>query len=151
MTTLTIHYITLSMILPVLILCAFTCAFILLDMVTGVLKAFKEHTFTSRKMKEGFFSKIAFILIMLLAILIDVANYMFSLGFLTPIAIALPTILIFIEIGSIYENLCKINSQLANLKIAKLFLQNSTSDFAQYMNPPTTDITESANTTENKS
>lgn len=149
MTTLTIHYITFKSLLPVLILCSFTCAFILLDMITGVLKAFKEHTFTSRKMKDGFFSKIAFILIMILAILIDVANYMFSLGFLTPIAIALPTILIFIEIGSIYENLCKINSQIANLKIAKLFLQNSTSDFAQYMNPPTTETTET--TTDTKS
>lgn len=96
--------------------------FIILDMLTGIIYAFKSTTFSSSVLREGFFHKVALVVVMVCAILIEcLILHMPTLGFSVPILVPACVIIIMMEISSIIENLVKINPNLENNNLLKLF------------------------------
>ena len=96
--------------------------FIILDMLTGIIYAFKSTTFSSSILREGFFHKVALVVVMVCAILIEcLILHMPTLGFSVPILVPACVIIIMMEISSIIENLVKINPNLENNNLLKLF------------------------------
>lgn len=100
---------------------AIVAAFIVLDFVTGMVKAFSTHTFSSTKMREGLWHKTSLVLVVILGILVDYAQGYLDLGISLPVAGAVCTYISLMEISSILENVCKIYPDLMPDKLAKLF------------------------------
>ena len=98
-----------------------TGGFIVLDMVTGLIKAFKEKSYTSTVMREGLFHKCGSILTIVFGLLVDYAQSYVDLGVKIPVAIALCSYIILMECGSIIENVGKINPQIVPEKIKPYF------------------------------
>lgn len=98
-----------------------TAAFIALDFITGLIKAFASNTFTSTKMRQGLFHKVGLILCMILGILVDYAQGYIDLGVTLPVAAAICAYICLMEITSIIENVCKINPDILPEKLTGLF------------------------------
>ena len=96
-------------------------AFIALDFLTGIVKAFATNSFTSTKMREGLFHKVGLILCMILGGLVDFAQGHLDLGAAVPVAAAICVYICLMEITSIIENVCKINPQIVPDKLISLF------------------------------
>lgn len=95
--------------------------FILLDMVTGIVKAFKEKNFTSSLMREGLLHKCASIGCVLFGVLVDFAQGYMDLGVTVPVAISICVYICLMETGSIIENLCTINPKIMPEKLKGFF------------------------------
>ena len=65
---------------------AIAFAFIVLDFLTGLIKAFATNSFISTKMREGLFHKVGLILCMILGVLVDYAQGYIDLGVSVPVA-----------------------------------------------------------------
>lgn len=100
---------------------AITGGFILLDFVTGLVKAFKEKSFNSSVMREGLFHKCAFVLYVLFGVLIDYAQMYLELGVTVPMTTAICVYVILTEAGSVVENLGKINPAIVPDKVKPYF------------------------------
>ena len=96
-------------------------AFIVLDFITGLTKAFATNSFTSTKMREGLFHKVGLILCMILGWLVNFAQRYLDLGVTVPVAVAICVYICLMEITSIIENVCKINPEIVPDKLASLF------------------------------
>lgn len=102
-------------------LIAITCAFIALDVITGLIKAIKNKEVSSTKMKDGLFHKCGFLLAMTLGGLCEFAMLQIDLGFALPIMPAICGYIILTELASILENLCKITPELGDIKFMQIF------------------------------
>lgn len=102
-------------------LIAITCAFIALDVVTGIIKAVKKKEVSSTKMKDGLFHKCGFLLSMTLGGLCEFAMLQIDLGFALPIMPAICGYIILTELASILENLCEITPELGDIKFMQIF------------------------------
>lgn len=100
---------------------AIVFAFIVLDFVTGLTKAFKSGSFSSTKMREGLFHKAGLVLVVVLGVLVDYAQSYLDLGISVPVAAAVCTYVILMEISSILENVCQITPDLMPNKLYQLF------------------------------
>ena len=98
-----------------------TGAFILLDMITGLIKAIKEKNYTSTVMREGLFHKAGSILVIVFGCLVDYAQTFVDIGVTIPVATSLCAYIILMEIGSIIENVCVINPDILSDKIKGYF------------------------------
>lgn len=98
-----------------------TAIFIVLDMVTGVVKAFKEKCFTSSIMREGLFHKCGSILCVVFSVLVETAQHYLDIGIVVPVIIPVCAYIITMEIGSIIENVCTINPQIMPEKLKSFF------------------------------
>lgn len=98
-----------------------TGGFIVLDMATGLVKAFKEKSYTSTVMREGLFHKCGSILSIVFGLLVDYAQGFIDLGVTIPVAIAICSYIILMECGSIIENVGKINPEIIPAKIKPYF------------------------------
>ena len=105
-----------------------TALFILLDLVTGLIKAFKEKSYTSTIMREGLFHKCGSVLCIVFGVLVDYAQSLIDLGVSVPVAITVCSYIILMEIGSIIENVCKINPQIMPEKLKVYFSKLSESE-----------------------
>jgi phage-related holin len=94
--------------------------FIVLDILTGTIYALKSKTWTSTKMREGGYHKIAIVISIALATLIDFGEPYLNLGFNIPVAKFALGYVGIMELGSTAENLVKINPQLKEL-LTKIF------------------------------
>lgn len=83
-----------------------------LDFVTGFFNAWKLHSISSKKMREGLFHKFGFIFLYILCVLIEVANVQLNLNFPVNILYAVVSYVILTEIISILENIGKINPSI---------------------------------------
>ena len=99
---------------------AITCAFIVLDFVTGLVKAFSAGNFKSCYMRMGLFHKVGEILCIALGILIEFANRYMDLGLNIPVAGIICTYVILMEIGSAIENIGAISPDLVPSKLRNL-------------------------------
>lgn len=95
--------------------------FIVLDFISGIIKAVKEQNLDSTKMREGLFHKLGFILAIILAIAIEYAMLHMELGFTIPVADGVCIFIVLTEIVSILENICGINPKLNNNAFLKIF------------------------------
>lgn len=103
----------------------FTVAFILMDFITGLIKAFKEKSYCSSIMREGLFHKTGSILVIIFGWLVDYAQSFVDLGVTIPVAVSMCVYVILMEIGSIIENVCVINPEIMPDKIKAYFAKLS--------------------------
>lgn len=98
-----------------------TGCFILLDLITGLIKAFKEKSYTSTIMREGLFHKVGSVLIIAFGFLVDYAQTIVDIGVTIPVATSVCVYIILMEIGSIIENVATINPEILPDKIKSYF------------------------------
>lgn len=98
-----------------------TFCFMVFDLLTGILQAWKNKELVSTKMREGLFHKIGFICAIVLGLGIDEAQIYFDLGFNAPIGNAINLFICLTEIVSVYENISKISPALKSSKISQYF------------------------------
>ena len=101
------------------------CLFIVLDFVTGIIKAFKEKAYTSTIMREGLFHKCGSILCVAFGWLVDYTQSLVDIGVTVPVALSICVYIILMEIGSIIENVCAINPDIMPDKIKGFFAKLS--------------------------
>ena len=102
-----------------------TACFIVMDMITGIIKAFKEKNFTSSIMREGLFHKCGSVLCVVFGVLVDYTQVYLDLGVTMPVALAICGYVVVMEIGSIIENICAINSEILPDKLKQYFAKLS--------------------------
>lgn len=95
--------------------------FILLDFLTGITKALYKKEFTSSGMREGLFHKLGSLLAIACGALADYSQGFIDLGLTLPVAGAICTYIILMELGSIIENIGIINPNIVPKKIAQCF------------------------------
>lgn len=98
-----------------------TGAFILFDLITGLVKAFKEQDYSSTIMREGLFHKCGSILCTVFGVLVDYAQSVVDLGVTVPVAASICTYIILMEAGSIIENVGAINPEILPEKVKSFF------------------------------
>ena len=98
-----------------------TGAFILMDFITGLLKAFKTKQFDSSVMRQGLFHKAGSILVVMFGALVDYAQVYIDLGVSLPVATTICIYICLMEIGSIIENVCVINPRIMPNKLQSYF------------------------------
>lgn len=98
-----------------------TGAFILLDFITGLVKAFKTKQFTSSVMRQGLFHKAGSVLVIMFGALVDYAQVYIDLGVSIPVATTICVYICLMEIGSIIENVCVINPRIIPNKLQSYF------------------------------
>lgn len=101
-----------------------TLIFMGLDIVTGIVKAAKEHDVRSEKLREGLWHKLGFILAIIagylieyLITVIDTSQIGFTVN--VPIMLTICGYIILTEIVSVFENISKISPELKD-KLGKL-------------------------------
>lgn len=102
-------------------LIAITCAFIVMDVITGLINAIKSHEVSSTKMRDGLFHKCGLLCAIALSILCESAMTQIDLGLTIPIQPAICGYIIITELASILENICKIAPELATNKFMQIF------------------------------
>lgn len=95
--------------------------FILLDLLTGLIKAFKQKSYTSSVMREGLFHKAGSLLVIGFGYIVDYAQTIIDLGIKIPVSTSICVYIILMEIGSIIENVCIINPKILPDKIKSYF------------------------------
>ena len=83
-----------------------------LDVITGLFVSLKNKTFQSSIMREGLFHKCGSIATLLLGVLCDYGQQFLDLGFDIPVTLAICTYISVMEIGSIKENIQKLNPEI---------------------------------------
>lgn len=101
----------------------FVLGFMVFDIITGLVQAVANKCFSSKKMREGFFHKMAIIFVLFLAIGVDafVAGEFGDIGIVAPIFNAASIYIVIMELASILENILKLNPNLAGTKLMGLF------------------------------
>lgn len=89
-----------------------TSCFMLLDLISGVIKALKGKNLNSSVMRDGIFKKAGSVLVMLLGALVDYGQAYIDMGVSVPVASIFCGVIIMTEIVSIIENACIINPHL---------------------------------------
>lgn len=105
----------------IIIVVLIVSAFIVLDILSGLIKAFKNSEFKSGIMRQGLYSKAGSFLILFLAYLGKYACTYINLGFELPIVEAVAIYICVMELGSILENAVAINPELDNNTLLKIF------------------------------
>ena len=100
---------------------AIVCAFVLMDLVTGVMQAVANKTLDSTKMRAGLWHKCGFIMAVILSALVEWTMQFIDLGFTLPLFVPVCVFIVLTEIVSIFENVCKLSPELENSKLAQLF------------------------------
>lgn len=90
-------------------------SFMMIDVLTGVLKAVKNKDLNSTKAREGIYKKASFILFIAFGYLTDYAMDYVNMGFNLPAAATICTLIIVTEAISVLENLGQINPDLVKL------------------------------------
>ena len=99
---------------------AITATIIVLDIITGILKAYITGTLSSKKMREGLIHKSTYAVIMTMGKLLEYGETQIDLGYNAPLFGPICAYIIITEITSILENITEINPELKNSKIIQL-------------------------------
>lgn len=95
--------------------------FIIMDFCTGLLSAFKNKNYSSTIMREGLYHKCGSTLAVLFGVMVDYAQSIVDLGVNIPVTEAICTYIILMEVGSIIENIGKLNPDILPDKIRGYF------------------------------
>lgn len=98
-----------------------TGCFIIMDLLTGIIKAFKKQEYNSSIMREGLYHKAGSVLCIVLGVLADYAQTLVDLGVNIPLAVTICGYIILMEIGSIIENISIINPDIMPDKVKSYF------------------------------
>lgn len=104
--------------------------FILLDLITGWIKAFYQGNFSSTIAREGLFHKAGYLAVMLVAQLVCMFEGQIDLGVISS---QLTTTIVaawicLTEVASIIENASAISPDIANSPFGQLFADNKGSE-----------------------
>ena len=92
------------------------------DIFSGFTAALKNRELSSTKMREGLFHKCSLVMCIVLAWCIEMfVMHVPDLGFNVPLVIPACILIFAMEVVSILENIVKINPDLENEEIVKLF------------------------------
>ena len=92
------------------------------DIFSGFTAALKNRELSSTKMREGLFHKCSLVMCLVLAWCIEMfVMHVPDLGFNVPLVIPACILIFAMEVVSILENIVKINPDLENEEIVKLF------------------------------
>lgn len=100
-----------------------TFLFMLLDVVTGLIKALKTRSFNSSIMKEGMFSKSGSILLIILGLIGEYSINYIDLGITVPLVTVFCGYISLMEIGSIIENIGQLNPDILPNTIKQYFIK----------------------------
>lgn len=107
----------------VTIICGIVLAFIIGDLITGLLAALKNKQFKSSVMREGLFHKAGEIATLGLAIMCDKFAPFVHIELPVDLVIVVASYLSLMEIGSIIENIRKLSPAAADI-LGKFFDNN---------------------------
>lgn len=106
----------------------FVCIMVVLDIVTGLIKAVSTKSYSSEKMRDGLWHKSGIIATIMLAYVLQVATGMLdfsALGFEPDFTVPLTTVaavyIVVMETGSIIESIGVINPELQDNWFMRLF------------------------------
>lgn len=103
-------------------LCALMGGLILLDYITGIVAGTLTDGFSSGKMREGLWHKASYVCVIALSVMLDASCNLLDLGIsLGGLTIGVCSWIGITEVGSILENLVKINPELGNNAFMGLF------------------------------
>lgn len=109
---------------------AWTCVFILLDVIVGLCKAFATGTYDSSKMRAGLWHKTGMLAIIVLAYALQAASGFLDFsalgldpGFTVPVAEVIAAYIVLMETGSVIESVGVINPELRGTKLLMFFGQ----------------------------
>ena len=105
-----------------------TTSFIVLDLVTGLIKALKEKNFNSSVMREGLYHKFGSLLCIVFGVMVDYAQMYIDIGIVIPVSSAICSYIVLMEIGSIIENVCAINPEFLKGNLKSYFSKLKGSD-----------------------
>ena len=94
---------------------------IVLDYLTGLMKAVMQKDISSEKMRLGLWHKSGLILVMLLAEIVERAQAYIDLGFTLPLIVPAAVYISVTETSSILENLGEINPEIKSSPLLQLF------------------------------
>lgn len=97
------------------------CALVILDIISGLAKAWATDTISSKAMRSGLWHKSGYAVVMALSVIIDEAQRHIDLGISVPVTTAAGTYIILTEVTSILENAAAINPDLGGGQLAKIF------------------------------
>lgn len=95
--------------------------FIAFDILTGILTGIKEKNLMSKKLREGMWHKLGFILVIFFAIVLECALVFFDFPYEVPSTAVVCVYIVFTECVSIFENLCILNPSLVNSPFGQIF------------------------------
>lgn len=102
-------------------ICIIAFAMIVLDFITGLLKAFITESFNSSIMREGLINKAILVILIAVSVLLDYGQAIIDFGFSIPLTSATCIYIVIMELGSIIENAGKINSDCVPPTLQKFF------------------------------
>ena len=102
------------------------CAMVL-DFISGTVVAVIQHKWKSRIMREGLLHKCSLLLCVVLGVVLDMGQHYLELGISIPAYQCISAYITLMEAGSVIENVCKANPQLAPKKL-RAVLGLSTND-----------------------
>ena len=94
---------------------------ILLDIITGVIKAIKNKKFDSTKIRKGGLNKICEIVVLILGLVLKEALPHFKVILNFDVLFIISSYIFFMEVVSIIENIGEINENLIPPKIKNTF------------------------------
>ena len=92
------------------------CAMVL-DFVSGTVVAVIRHEWKSKIMREGLLHKCSLLLCVVLGVVLDMGQHYLELGISIPAYQCISAYITLMEAGSVIENVCKVNPQLAPKKL----------------------------------
>lgn len=100
-------------------------AVMIIDVVSGLVKAFAKKCYDSAKMRVGLVHKFTELVIVALAFVLELAcEHIAGLPFSGVTVVLTCTYIIIMEVGSIMENLIAAYPELADTPLAKLFAEH---------------------------
>lgn len=94
-----------------------------LDYVTGIIAGCMNEGFSSSKMREGLAHKSTYLVAILVCLCIEHLSAYLDMGFVfgSGITALVCVWIVLTEVGSIIENICKMNPELASTSFTRLF------------------------------
>ena len=103
---------------------AIVCAFVLLDVVSGLAAAIKNKELSSSVMHEGLYNKLGEVLLLVVAMfvgsILDIPPFT-QLGIPPEVMYLVALYITLMELVSILENICKLNPGIPIAKILAIF------------------------------
>lgn len=94
---------------------------IVIDFITGILKAFMTKSFNSSIMREGLINKAILVILIGTSVLLDYCQSFANLGVTIPLTFSTCVYIIMMELGSMIENVGKINNKAVPPTLQKFF------------------------------
>lgn len=100
---------------------------IVIDYITGVIYAIKDQSFDSTIMRQGLWHKVSYLVVIVVGYIIDrlCAYYDLDLFYSGSILALIIVWVVLTEIGSILENLVKINPKFSDNAFMKIFTKKN--------------------------